>query len=179
MIYVVTGRHRTGTSMMMRALSESSGLTPYVDMDIEHVIRSREADADYNPNPNGYYQSDLTDLTDLADDTVVKVTVYAFAFDHLGIPDNVRILQMARDETERATSFERSFGHPEPAHQIARCEQGEALLWANHCDTVRLDYRAVVDDPAAEFAALAGLGWPIDPDVAAALVDPTLHRNRG
>lgn len=160
--------------MMMRAISEASDLTPYIDMDIEERIRSREADPTYNPNPNGYYQSGIIDLTDLPDDTLVKVSVYSFASVKLRLPDDVRIVRMTRDEHERTTSFARSFGAPEPQWQIEAYERGEDAIAAE----LVVDYESVMGQPLALFDFLAGMGWPIDAQVAATFIDPSLHRNK-
>ena len=177
-LYVVTGRHRTGTSMMMRALSTSStSLVPHVDMEMEYLIRSREASPDYDPNPNGYYQSNLTDLTELADDTLVKVTMRLWESSKLRVPDDMMILHMTRNEADRVMSFERGFGVRESSTR--HYEAGEQAL-DGFLNVAVLDYDDVVADPLEAFEVLADVfSWPIEPVLAAALVDPSLHRNKG
>ena len=41
-----------------------------------------------------------------------------------------------------------------------------------------LDYGDVIDDPVTAFETLAGNGFPINPKLAAAVVDDKLYRNR-
>lgn len=38
-------------------------------------------------------------------------------------------------------------------------------------------YADVMDSPVAEFTKLSAAGWPINPALSAAMVDPTLYRN--
>lgn len=158
--------------MMMRALHRSSDLSPYVDMDVEALIRSREVSEDYNPNPNGYYQSALSDVSNLPDDTLVKVTVYQWPW--LVLPQDFRVVVMTRNEESRLASFDLSFGGNE-ASTLIPYENGEKTL-SHYQGQITLAYEDVMREPLAAFTFLAEAGWPIDPALAATFVDPTLHR---
>lgn len=46
------------------------------------------------------------------------------------------------------------------------------------CSAATFDYPKVVEDPVLHFKTLKMLGWPIDPDKAAAVVDPSHYRVR-
>jgi hypothetical protein len=165
MIYVVTGRHRTGTSMMMAALT-AGGLSPVHSVAVEADIRSRVI-CDYDPNPDGFWPAPRGVFPhDLADGELVKCPVYAWRSVN---PGDYRVVRMVRDEAVRSASFTTVFGAQE---SIRSYELGEEhLLERDDCQIVTLNYDTVVADPAIAFGTLVDAGWPIDAAAARAVVN--------
>lgn len=170
-IYVVTGRHRTGTSMMMHALSVG-GLTAVYDLQVEQRIRSRVVSPDYDPNPLGFYAAPDNVLPhDITDGSLIKCPIASWTIVAAG---DYIVVHMTRDNTERQRSMERAFGVAETglAYQIGE----DALKARTDCITLQVVYADVVNNPIGVFTMLAA-SLPIDPIIAASTVDPGLWRN--
>jgi hypothetical protein len=176
-VYVVTGRPRTGTSMMMRAFDLGSSLTIRKDLTVETRLRAREVDATYDPNPGGYYPAPY--LPDKAPpSSVLKVQI--FDWERVA-PGDYRVIWMTRDEAERQKSMVAGFGGRDDVdpNAVALIERNEAHLAARKdCVITTLSYADVVENPLVIFRNLQRAGWPITPALAAATVDPLLYRNK-
>lgn len=170
--FVVTGRHRTGTSMMMLGLSQS--ITNVVfDMASEQVIRSREVNAAYDPNPNGYFSVFQPDPENHPD-ALIKVPVWKWSFVPSG---QYLIVHMQRNEIDRTTSYQRAFGNTDDNLDNASAAGELALQTVPNVTVVQFEDMLV--DPVGQFQRLVDAGWPIDPVLCASVVDPALWRNRG
>jgi len=183
MRYIVSGLHRTGTSALVRAISEASTLTPYIDADIEAVIRSREIDPTYNPNPAGYFShgamfAPIADwITDTPDNVVMKAAPEAFLKGTGTEP--LKVILTSRPQSEIEMSFMKAFGFDVPDHRYtARIEAENILKAAENVDLTIIDFADLIADPTAVFTVLAANKWPIDIDKAAKTIDPTLYRNK-
>jgi hypothetical protein len=189
-IYVVSGLFRSGTSMMMRCL-EAGGLPVVAEHDPEN-FNALYGDAEYKPNPNGFYQFDLArladhDFPDAYRGKLIKVLYPAVET----LPDgDYKVAFLLRDPAEIRASVRRFLGadYPDfealPGHrtlqdydaQMRRCV--DALRARAGVSLTVLRYADVVAGPAAAFAALVEAGWPVDPAAAAAMVEPALYRFR-
>ena len=186
-IVVVSGLPRSGTSMMMQML-EAGGIAPLTDVE-------RTADGD---NPKGYYEYEpakrlMTDRTWLPEADGKAVKVIAQLLPYLPPkPHQFRVIFMERDLGEVAASQARMLENldkqgarlPEDklkqayAQQIAALKRllgqhgSVATLWLAHADVL------AEPEKMARRVALF-LGRDMDEQAMAAVVDPSLHRQRG
>ncbi|MBQ89788.1 MAG: hypothetical protein CL433_13270, partial [Acidimicrobiaceae bacterium] len=182
-IVVVSGLPRSGTSMLMQMLT-AGGLEAFVDGE-------READAS---NPRGYYEHDRVralarDKTWVpeADGRVVKVV--APLLPHLPIGAAYRVVLLTRDIGEVLASQRRMLdrlGRPSVSDDVLAPAYSRHLLraqrWIDRAPGVQgltLDHATVLADPTGAAEALAAfLGADLDTEAMAAVVDPSLHRER-
>ena len=183
MRYIISGLHRTGTSALVRAISEASTLTAHVDASVETVIRSREIDPAYNPNPAGYYShrtmfAPIADwITDTPDNSVMKAAPEAFLQGTGSEP--LTVILTSRPAGQIEASFMAAFGFDVPDHRYTARAQAQAILeQATNVVVTVVDFAELVNQPDQVFADLAANGWPIDAEIAAATIDTALFRNR-
>ena len=183
MRYIVSGLHRSGTSALIRAIAEASTLTAYVDENVEAVIRSREINPTYNPNPAGYFSHNamfapIEDwLSATPDNSVMKAAPEAFLQGTGSEP--LTVILTSRPAGQIETSFMAAFGFGvEDRRYTARAQAQAILEQATNAVVTVVDFAELIDSPDQVFADLAANGWPIDADIAAATIDPTLYRNR-
>jgi hypothetical protein len=182
MRYIICGLHRTGTSALMKAVIDSSSLTPYVDPKVEAVIRSREADQSYDPNPEGYFShgsmfSPIADwISNTPDNSVMKAAPEAFAVGAGTEP--LSVILTSRPQTEIEASFAQAFGMDVPEYRYtARTIAEQILTYANNITLTIISFSQLLSDPLYVFTNFVAYdGWPIDPDVAASTIDPNLKR---
>jgi len=183
MKYIVCGLHRTGTSAIVRAIAEASTLTPHVNADVEAVIRSREIDPTYDPNPYGYYShatmfAPIADwITNVPDGSVMKAAPEAFLNGTSSEPLTVILTGRPADQIE--ASFTAAFGMDVPEHRYsARAQAAVILGQATNVVLTVVNFSDLLNTPGEVFTNLAATGWPIDAATAAGTIDPTLYRNR-
>jgi hypothetical protein len=167
----------------MRAISEASTLTAYVDEDVEAVIRSREIDSTYDPNPFGYYShstmfAPLADwITTVPDGSVMKAAPEAFLYGTGSEPLTVILTDRPAEQIE--ASFTAAFGMDVPDQRYGARAQAQAILeQATNVVLTVVSFAQLVNSPGEVFTDLVTSGWPINPVTAAATIDPTLYRNR-
>jgi len=182
MRYIVCGLHRTGTSALVNAVAQSSTLATHSDNSIEAVIRSREIDPTYNPNPAGYFShaamfAPVADwISATPDDCVMKAAPEAFA-DGAG-SEPLTVVLTSRDQSQIEASFAQAFGFTVSPHRYgARAFAEQVLVDAPNVTVSVVNFADMIDDPQSVFETLAANGWPINATVAAATIDPTLYRN--
>lgn len=180
MIYVVSGFMRTGTSMMMNALS-AGGLDPVTNPSRDHM-NDRFGDEYYQPNPNGFYELTRQEYRQLDfpkqfDGKLIKLL---YAGLHRLAVHHYRILFMKRHPEEIRQSYEAFFGIV-PLQYMQVFDNYKAIMTEavnqlhNRRDVASVhvfEYRQVVEHPFAHFEELASDGWPIDPAKAVTVVDP-------
>jgi len=183
MRYIVCGLHRTGTSALVRAISESSTLTAWTDSEVEAVIRSKEIDPAYNPNPAGYFShrtmfAPVADwISDTPDNSVMKAAPEAFLQGTGSEP--LTVILTSRPAGQIEASFMAAFGFDVPDHRYTARAQAQVILeQSTNVVLTVVDFAELIDTPDQVFASLAASGWPIDADIAAATIDPALYRNR-
>ncbi len=185
MIYLVSSFHRSGSSMMMRALM-AGGMAARWDgeQDQMNVTHGRDG---YKPNSAGFFatRADVFGWPDFVadyDGWLVKCPYHLLS----KLPrHDYRLLFMLRNPTEIRTSMATmtpgaTWGGNETLTHLYDLAS-EALLSAlrerGDMAVTTLWYSEAVADPGAAFAALAGAGWPIDAGAAAGVVDPAQHRS--
>jgi hypothetical protein len=167
----------------MRAVAESSALTPHVDANVETVIRSRELTSTYDPNPFGYFShgamfAPVADwISDTPDESVMKAAPEAFLQGAGSEP--VMVILTSRDQAQIEASFAQAFGFTVPEHRYAARASAEQILIDSPNVTLNVvNFADLISTPETVFHSLAQAGWPIDSAVAAATIDPDLFRNR-
>jgi hypothetical protein len=178
--YIVTGRHRSGTSMMMRCLHIASSIPVEYDVIQDSKMLAFHADPDYHPNPNGYYQPRHGIRAHDVPGRLIKVSPRNPA-DFLMLNEgNYKVIQMLRDEDQRRESYKRAFGDYETDVDYELYAKGELLIsQRTDFEITQIYYTDMVLQPFLQFQRIAEAGWPIDPAVAARFVDIDLYRNRG
>jgi hypothetical protein len=183
-VVVVSGLPRSGTSMMMKMM-EAGGLGVIAD-------GLRAADID---NPNGYYEfepakkikEDASWLNE-ATGKAVKM-VYQLLYD-LPTDRTYRVLFMRRAMPEILASQRKMLErlgrtNPVPDEDMARMfekQLAKFFNWAaaqHHLTLMEVDYNRMIADPPTLIASINQfLGGGLDEAAMAAVVDPSLHRNR-
>ena len=177
--YVVSSISRSGSSMAMRCLIEG-GLDAAYDFHQE-ALNVQFGDGAYLPNGDGFFalQDDFgPDFYAKYEGRLVKVPWGRLR----SLPEgDYRVLFMLRDPREISASMEKFMAGFGPEQVLAEtCYLGAvntliAQLTARGMQVSTLHYADVVKDAEKQFASL---GWPIDANKAASVVDATLHRFR-
>ncbi len=179
MIYLVTGFPRSGTSMMMACL-EAGGME-CVSSPQRDCLNDAHADALYRPNPHGLYEPSMAEMSDptfprMHEGKAVKVVVPFLG--RLAVA-SYRVLFMRRDAEEIRQSLEGAFGERLTCERIENAVSEAIKTLANRRDvdmTTEVEYRWVLKNPQTFFRSLYLFGWPINPEKAAAAVQPELCR---
>ncbi|HLT47753.1 MAG TPA: hypothetical protein VK002_11040 [Rubricoccaceae bacterium] len=182
-VVVVSGLPRAGTSMLMQMLA-AGGLRPFTD-------GAREADAS---NPRGYFEHERVkalarDKSWVPEAHGHAVKVVAPLLPHLpaGPAYRVVFVERALDEVLRSqTAMLARLGRPSADPAVVRPVYARHLAAARawldgtpRAEVLPLAHAEVLADPAAAAARLnAFLGGHLDEAAMAAVVDPSLHRER-
>jgi len=189
MIYVVSGYMRTGTSMMMNALTEA-GMEPAFNAKRDEM-NEKYGDENYQPNPAGFYELNRKEYKQKDFPLMYKGKLVKCLFGGLGrFPvAKYQIVFMMRNPEEIRQSFDAFF------ESIPITQRQQVTLFLQNYDEVMedviahlknrrdthlivLNYRDVVKNPLEKFEHLFRCGWPINPIKAAQSVDPKLCRFR-
>ena len=185
-VVVVSGLPRSGTSMAMKML-EAGGLEVVSD-------GLRVADDD---NPKGYFEDErVKDLAKNPDRSWLRSTrgraikIISFLLKDLPADNNYRVVFMQRSLREVLASQEKMLTHrgEEDESQDSRMEEVYTehlrtvrfmLGYRRHFETLMLDHRRTLEQPAEAARRLNDfLGGSLDVEAMAAVVDPSLYRNR-
>lgn len=184
-VTVVSGAPRSGTSMMMRML-EAGGIEPLTDGE-------RTADRD---NPAGYYEFErvkrLRDDRAWLDDAEGRAVKMVHVLLRDLPPDRpYRVLLMRRNLAEVVESQRRMLerlGRPlgalsdERKAEIFRRQLDDTERWLDAAPVfsrLTVDYNRMLGEPRPEIERIAAfLGGGLDVEAMAAVVDPSLYRNR-
>lgn len=171
-MYIVTGLPRSGTSMMTRCIALSSDLPYIYDYDYEDRLRTNEADPTYDPNPNGYWVTDMLKRRSYRGKLFKTPLNFALRVR----PENAKAIIMRRDMAAIQASYQRAFNGELTPLLLRQAEDGEAHL-RTFADIIEINYEDVIADGLREFEKIRDAGWPIDPYIAASLVEEDLQRN--
>ena len=185
-VVVVSGLPRSGTSMAMKMLS--AGGVPIV------TDGERSADED---NPKGYFEDErIKDLAAMDDKTWLRgargraIKVISHLLKELPADNNYRVLFIRRDMGEILASQAKMLERREESSATddgRMSELFEADLWraryllkhGRHFEWLELHYGDFHADPAGQAARIRDfLGLDLDTAGMAAVVDPSLWRNR-
>ncbi len=184
-IVVVSGLPRSGTSMAMRML-EAGGLAVTTDGE-------RRADED---NPHGYYEDErVKDLAQAPDLSWLRgcrgraVKVISWLLKDLPPNLNYRVVLMQRDLGEVLASQRKMLDHLGTADDTP--DERMLELWRDHLwraryllrrapqfEWMELPYAEALADPRKAAARMAAFVDGLDAQAMAAVVDPSLYRNR-
>ena len=184
MIYVVTGFLRSYTTMMMHCL-EAGGMTPVWDSD-----RDDWAATQGTVNPNNEMreinQNTLDDFRANPARYSGRLIKILSKYGYLNLPPwQYKVLLMMRNPEEIRQSFHRVFDKPlvytgDNGEQVPLTDEmyyGLIFNTANELvaagiTPVVVKGDKVIANPLGAFNALRDRGWPIDPEKAAAVVQP-------
>ena len=169
---------RSGTSMMMKALSEG-GLDPVMNLK-RNELNIKFGDEHFTPNKGGFYELERNQMQQFDfprpyEGKLIKVLYGGLRF---LAPGDYKIVLMLRNPEEIRQSYHAFFSSDVTFNQYDNNIQQTKELIQVRTDfhATELNYRDVVDNPKEAFNLLASNGWPIDVDRATAVVDPELCR---
>jgi len=185
-VVIVSGLPRSGTSMMMKML-EAGGLPIMTDGE-------RTADID---NPEGYFEYErVKDLENETDTSYVQrgrgkvLKVISFLLRFLPDDNQYRVIFMRRDLDEVLASQDKMIARrkaedstdPEALKEQYRNDIVRARLFCRkkaNFEYIEIPYRDTIERPAETAKTVnAFLGHVLDEMAMAAVVDPSLYRNR-
>jgi len=181
-VYVVSGFMRTGTSMMMKALEEGGMEVCYKQS--RDVMKNRFADELYDPNIGGLYELERKDYQEFGFPNKYKgklIKALNHGVPHMAaMPEGIRVVFMRRNPEEIRQSYDAFFGQQlRNVDHLERNMEDVIERIKNRKDVKSLDifwYRDVVEEPLKHFQRLKEHSWLIDPEKAAATVDPQYYR---
>jgi hypothetical protein len=183
--YIVAGLPRSGTSMMMHCINESSSLILMGDRNIERLPcgldgLQRPRTTDYDFNPHGIYEVNRPVVWPmLPDRALVKrlLTTDVIPTTYDGV--TYRVCVISRNRQEVRESWQRTFDHAFNEKRFAIAESDKNNYRSrDDMDVVEVNYRYTIENPITTFQLLIEHGWPLDAEKAASLVDPALYRHR-
>lgn len=185
-IVVVSGPPRSGTSMMMKML-EAGGLPPLTD-------RLRRPDVD---NPRGYYEFEPVKRLDKGDVSWLPtargkaVKIISALLRHLPADHRYHVVFMERQIDELLASQRSMLIHrgedPDAVDDLELAnafekhlrQVREYLSRQDHLSVLYVNYNDVLADPGRQARRVARfLPHDLDANSMAAVVDPSLYRNR-
>lgn len=180
-IYLISNVHRSGSSMMMRCLTEA-GMSGLFDTRIDNLIFQD----DYHPNPNGFYQN-YPNIENRILDAVGCVTKFPWRqLRTLPVYENIKykIIFLKRNPQDIRASMNAfspfsSWGADNVVldfYDEIMTSILDELKKRTDVDLIVLNYADIVSNPSAEFAKLIEAGWPINIEKATSMVDSSLHR---
>ena len=185
-VILVSGLPRSGTSMAMKML-EAGGMDVVQD-------GLRTADID---NPKGYYEDErIKNLAEMKDKSWLKnirgrvIKVVSSLLQYLPPENRYKVIFMRRNLEEvlasQAKMLERrGESHDAPDDEMRKMYEqhlekvGFQLRFRKNFDVLYLEYREALENPQEAAGKIANfLGRKLDLDAMAAVVDPSLYRNR-
>jgi len=184
-IIVVSGLPRSGTSMMMKILSEG-GLSVVTD-----EIRSADDD-----NPNGYFELEAVkqmsegNVAWLGDAGGKVVKVISALLEHLPSQFSYKVIFMERKIKEVLASQRKMLTHRQEDSSVEDAEMEEQfkkhvsavkawLVRQSNIEVLYVSYNAMLDDPASLCKKVIDfLGLPLDYNRMLAVPNERLYRNR-
>ena len=185
-VTIVSGLPRSGTSMMMKML-EAGGLLPMTDQ-----IRTPDDD-----NPKGYYEFERVkkmpdgDKAWVAEAHGKAVKVISALLEHLPADHTYKVIFMRRQMDEiLASQKQMLIRSDKPTDKVS--DEHLAGMYRKHLATVEawlraqpnvsvlyMDYNTMLADPRRYIAEIDRfLGDQLDVEKMAAVVDPSLYRQR-
>lgn len=174
MRYIVSGVHRSGTSMMMKCLIDG-GISPIWDNYRELSMRQNDRN-DYKLNPDGFWEvgqrhyMKLGYTSTLPDDICVKIQA-------IGLPilssGDYKIIFMRRNPEAIIKSYIKSFGQDIYDKEYGNRDFFEyyenltggvidIMSERKDVELIEMDYNYVVDHPLDAMKQIKDFGVPID-----------------
>lgn len=190
-VCIVGGYMRCMTSMMMCAL-EAGGMEAAYNEN-RNKLNERFSDGEYKVNEGGLYELSAQQMNQPTfplqyQGKVVKVLSQGPCMFPPSSGDPYKVVFMRRDAEEIFESYEAAFSGPQryvslkfssPASLNTMLERVLGILRQRRdMEVVEFWGPEVVTDPLRHFLELKERGWPVNPQKAAAVVDPELYRFR-
>lgn len=186
MIYIVSGIHRSGTSMMMKAL-QAGGVELFYSGIREQRMQTVNS-TDYVVNDDFYEvgQEEYMRLgfsNELPDDVAVKIQAVGLPI--LAAAKGYKIIYMRRDPAAIKQSYIKAFSERDfnglysdwPSHYWNLLDGVKGIMEARRdVELLELWYDDVVADPVGAMERVAAMGVPIDVDAAASIVNGEKRR---
>ena len=87
------------------------------------------------------------------------------------------VILTIRPQSEIEASFSAAFGMDVPDHRYTARMQAQAILeLASNVVLTIVSFDDLTSNPETVFTQLEAAGWPINPEIAAATIDPELKR---
>jgi hypothetical protein len=186
MIYVVSGMCRSGTSMMMHGLIKG-GIPAVYDVDKDDIRLAALKEKGYDANHHGLFELYKSSLEERfphdLDGEAVKISDIQWPTLNGYAGSGMNVVYMLRDMECVMQSLTAFTGRPCSENtKLRHNKQGEFIqLVRNRPDVANVTvmrYEDVISNPVGCFEILKGNGFPIDPEKAAAVVDPQYHHFR-
>lgn len=181
--YIVSGYIRTGTSMMMKALS-AGGLSPVFSHKRDEEMNKNYSIDNYVSNPEGFYELDKKEYLQVGFPRKYEGKLLKCLWNRVPrlVVGNYKIVFMLRDPEEIKQSSKRAFGVDVSSGLKNYNEIMEDMIniIKNRKDSqiVALNYVDVINNPRKEFQKLKDGGWSICVDKCVSVITPGLYRNR-
>lgn len=162
--------------MMMHALI-AGGMDAIYDPQIDESRKSYIRH-DYNPNPNGYYESSVSiiDMLEDYDGKLIKIFGEHLINSRQVVDCGMRIVYMRRDPDEIALSKALMNGRPDKVKPVSKAKhQGNYVKFLRNRRDVELQefwYQEVLREPEWHFERLREAGYPIDVEKCVATINP-------
>lgn len=197
-VYLISSFRRSGSSMMARCL-EGGGMNVLKYDGNDHQFNIPFGDSTYIPNPNGFFSIegylDFGTPSFYEDNKgrVLKVPRMWLSAtgkennDATRLPDGrYKLIMMVRDQEEILASYRsfiplRHWGMVEVSvHLMDLIKNATYDVLNNRGDfeILEINYKDVIEKPLEIFHRIKDFGFPIDPELAANLVDSSLYRHR-
>jgi hypothetical protein len=186
MIYVVSGMARTGTSMMMHALIKG-GIPAIYDVGRADPRLQVLKKLGYDSNHDGLFELYKKNLykkfPDDLDDELVKIQDWQWRELSGEAENGIKVVYMLRDKQSTLKSFMAFTGssllkEAEDRYDMQDEYIAEIRERSDVIDVTELWYEEVVRSPLSNFQLLKEVGWPINAEKAAGIVNPAYHHFR-
>ncbi|MEW8091246.1 MAG: hypothetical protein AB2784_16640 [Candidatus Thiodiazotropha endolucinida] len=187
MIYIVSGMHRSGTSMMMKMLMEG-GIHPYWSkLREKQMMRGRE---EYDINPDGFWEVGQQQYMQMGFTSAVPdescIKIQAIGLPILSAAKGYKIVLMRRDPEAIRQSYKKAFPDDNfeamysnwPGHYWQLIDGVKGIMeMRRDVDLIELWYDEVIEDPRGALNKLIAYGFPIrSVESAVAVVNPEYRR---
>ena len=182
MIYIVSGKPRTGTSMMMNALT-AGGMRAVYDKNREQVNKWYSDDL-YKLNECQLMEINFrdyvkSDFPNYEDNSLVKIFDFGLCFLK---PGSYKIILMTRNPVEIKESQAAAFRKNNIRFDVDDYKpqaRKYLRLMSNRIDQPEvtvLNYEHVLKNPLETFKRLKSKGWPIEPQRCIEIIKPECRR---
>lgn len=178
-IYVVTGRYRTGTSLLMKMLENSAqeSFSVVRDLQEETAIALRQADSTYEANPGGFYAPPKNAKPHLLPaGSLIKWPVHWWPKVPLQAPGTFIVIQMIRPEENRVASMNATFGFNGIGMNDVFSFGEKNLSLRSDCTVIDIAFDGLFDTPLLTVNKIHN-AIPLDRVAARSLIIGSLRRN--
>lgn len=170
------------TSGMMNAL-KTGGMEACYDVNRDASMKAQWADADYDPNPDGYYELNRRKYAQLEFPRMYVgklVKALRMGVGNMRVCEGgIKVVWMVRDAEEARQSCIAHFGQAQSLEQIEAiiARSREAAHNRRDTEVLEVDFNEAMYHPYQVFERIAGFfDFPLDVAAAASVINPEYHR---